>query len=215
MFKRYQRATLDVVGMVNANRSLQTRLSQSIARVQREHLLTVARASLDYGLAAGRLSEVSLRVTGGKLLLTMRGAWFGALTERQLVVCGGEPNAALDTPELPLHVDLHRAIYAATEAKAVLLMQPAALMTIARQGVPNDTLLDSHAALFQAAWDDAGGIAFLDSPASESVYAATAQGVIVIRGVGALAHGGDGNDALARLHSAERWAQVALHTPAF
>lgn len=202
MFKRYQRATLDVVDMVNANRSVQNRLSQSIARIQREHLLTIARAALDYGLAAGRLGEVSLRVAGGKLLLTMRGAWFGALTDRQLVVCGQEPNTALDTPELPTYVDWHRAMYAASDTKAVLFMQPAALLAIRTP----------HPAIFQPAWDDAGGIAFIHEGNPDAIAtAASTHGVIVIAGIGALAYGGDGNEALARLHSAERWAQVAQH----
>jgi ribulose-5-phosphate 4-epimerase/fuculose-1-phosphate aldolase len=228
MFKRYQRATLDVVGMVNANRSVQTRLSQSIARIQREHLLAVARASLDLGMVAGRLGEISLLVTGGKLLLTMRGVWFGALTDRQLVVCGQEPNAALDTLDLPTHVEWHRTIYAATDAKAVLLMQPAGLLALgtgatrhavsvqddgAHVGTRYSASATLSSANFQLAWDDAGGIAFVEGDSADAIaLAATAYGVVVMRGVGALAHGADGNEALAKLHSAERWAQVALFT---
>jgi ribulose-5-phosphate 4-epimerase/fuculose-1-phosphate aldolase len=228
MFKRYQRATLDVVGMVNANRSVQTRLSQSIARIQRENLLAVARASLDLGMAAGRLGEISLLVTGGKLLLTMRGVWFGALTDRQLVVCGLEPNSALDTPDLPTHVEWHRTIYAATDAKAVLLMQPAGLLALgtgatrhavsvqddgAHVGTRYSASATLSSANFQLAWDDAGGIAFVEGDSADAIaLAATAYGVVVMRGVGALAHGADGNEALAKLHSAERWAQVALFT---
>jgi hypothetical protein len=214
MLKRYQRATLDVVGMVNANRNVQSRLSQGVARIQRDHLLRVAELAMQQGLAAGRLSEASLRVTGGKLLLTARSCWFGAPTQAQMVVAAQEPNETLDTDDLPRHIEWHRAVYAATEAKATVLLQPSALLALATRAHESESELITPLRFEQMAhlWDaleDAGGIAYVRQPTFKVLGEAAAEaGVLVVAGVGALAYGKDGYDALARLQSAARWAEI-------
>lgn len=215
MFRRNPRA-LPEVNNPFASRSLQNRLAMSVPRIQREFLLALTAQALDVRLAAGRLSEASMRVLGpgNKFLVTARGCWFGAATERDLLLASMQPNRTLDAGDQPRRIAWHRAVYAATQAKTVLIAQPAALMAYAQRMAGEVMSAQAeglaHAALPDA-FDDAGAITFISAPTDDALgEAAQSCAVIVVQGAGAISYGVEGYEAVARMHSAERWADVAL-----
>lgn len=204
MFKRYQRLANDVVGLVNSPRSLQGRLRDSVApRPARERLLHLARQAHGAGLAAGLLSEASIRLKGQMLLLTGPGCWFADAGEDALVVCSLEGQPFPEGAELPQHSAWHCQLYRQTAARAVLLAQPAAVLAAAaeRDYLPPDVLPDAAALLGPVAIIEAAPT--LPEPLSEA-------GLYIIRGCGLLAWGPEGAELLARSHAVMRWAEVLL-----
>ncbi len=216
MFRRPQRTTAPLT-LIPAGRSVQNRLAATVPRFQREHLLAVAAQALDTGLAAGRLSEASLRVAGNKMLITGRATWFGSAGDGDLLLAAMQPNRTLDTPDLPHHIDWHRAIYATLpDVRVVLVVQPAALMKMAFQtkrahadeGIESAQVMRPDD-LFGFA-EDCGGLAALSDATAAAVAGMAAQASVLVTASGIISYGADGYEAIAKLHSAERWAQITM-----
>jgi ribulose-5-phosphate 4-epimerase/fuculose-1-phosphate aldolase len=216
MFRRPQRSSTPLTFAIGSC-SVQNRLATTVPRFQREHLLAVAGQALEVGLAAGRLSEVSLRVTGNKMLITCRGAWFGSVGDGDLLLAAMQPNKTLDTPDLPRHVEWHRAIYAALPAvKVIVIVQPAALMKMALQTIraydddgietPQVMRPDDGAGF----GDDFGGMAVVPNATAEAIAVAAAQAGVLLTTSGIISCGVEGYEAIAKLHSAERWAGIKI-----
>jgi ribulose-5-phosphate 4-epimerase/fuculose-1-phosphate aldolase len=119
-----------------------------------------------------------------------------------------QPNPTLDSDELPRSIAWHRAVYSVTAAKAVMLLVPPALLTLASRQ-DGRTRWDSMPLPFLR--EAAGGVMFLREPGIEAVTdAVNTNHVTVALGIGALTWGMDGYEVVARLHSAERAAEIAL-----
>lgn len=216
MFRRPPRATAPLV-LMPGGRSVQNRLAATVPRFQREHLLAVAAQSLEVGLAAGRLSEASLRVSGNKMLVTGRSAWFGSVTDSDLLLAAMQPNKTLDTPDLPQHIDWHRALYAAQPTlKVVLVMQPITLMQMSLRALStpvDDRMYEMPATTSDAATvfsADFGGMAIVPNATSAALAAASVQAGVLLTASGVVSYGAEGYEAIAKLHSAERWAAITM-----
>lgn len=164
MFKRYQKVTHHIVDMVNGPRAIKGRLRDGLApRFLREQLIQIAHSAAHHQLVAGTLAEASLRLVGGKMLITARGRWFGQLQDDDLAIATLDGSAFLDDDRLPLQTEWHRQIYNETSAKALLFLQPLALMTLSQRN------LAPQVALLPMAPDVVGTVLIADRllPASE------------------------------------------------
>lgn len=74
------------------------------------------------GLVSSHSGNISVRL-GDRLIITRRGSMLGHLTQKDLVETGVERNDR-NTPAASLELAVHRAIYRATQAQAVLHAHP-------------------------------------------------------------------------------------------
>lgn len=205
LLKAYQRLTLGIVHLVNAPRSSEARLREAVApRAVQSALCEGAHLAVERGLAAGTLAEISLRLRGGKLLINSAGAWLARLAGSDLAVVSIQQEwTAADTAPAR-HVAWHRAIYAATDAAAVVLCQPAAAMVIANTRTQLDPacLRDAPTATDGLIWA---------APETEAIRLMAARNrVLLIPGYGMLAWGESVTDALARAETANHWCAISL-----
>ena len=129
MLKGYMRLTNRVVGMVNSSQGVSGRLREGVApKKVRDSLLKCVRWCAEYRFSAGISSEVSIRARSTHYLITPRDAWFGALKDADLVIGSIDGSRLPGEAQLPEHHAVHQALYQSTDANAVVLCQPAALM---------------------------------------------------------------------------------------
>ena len=83
---------------------------------------------------AGSLGEISLRASGGKMLVSSRGFPLGRLNEAAMLTVGLQGNWKTTGLNLPEHAGWHRAVYANSGAKVAVLCQPVNACIMANKG---------------------------------------------------------------------------------
>lgn len=132
MLKRFQQATWKVVNLVNSPRKAQKITRSAVAsRVIFDQYLDAVKILDARYFCAGSLSEMSMRVGGGKFMINPTGIPFSLLDKESLIFPGIEKISQDMEPELARHTDWHRMIYKHSNATVVLLCQPQSLMTAA------------------------------------------------------------------------------------
>lgn len=202
MFKRYQQITHDIVGLVNAPRAVKGRLRDGLApRPIRDLLIQLAHSTAQNQLAGGTLAEASLRLAGGKLLITAQGRWFGALTDDDLAVATIDGSAFLDDDRLPAHIAWHRQLYQEANTRVILFLQPIDLLALAYHGLlPDDAMLP-------AARDNIGPLWLADT--LPDVAARPQDGrVVVIKGQGVVIWSDNAESIFAQAQLLAHWARL-------
>lgn len=205
MLKAYQRLTLRLVERVNRHRRLPVRTREALAPPKvSAALLDSFRQASERGFTAGPLGEASVRLQGGKLLITPKHAWPASLSAGELQIASIKGEWASDNDLLPAHLAWHRAIYRASNAQAVLLSQPASALVLAQRGEHLDPIV------FPEAEGACGGIAYLDDETEAIAEASARSGVIMLGSLGILAFGARPAEALARTAIITRWSEIQL-----
>jgi ribulose-5-phosphate 4-epimerase/fuculose-1-phosphate aldolase len=134
MLKQFQRATWKVVDLVNSPRKTQKITRSAVAsRVIFNQFLGAARIADGKNYFAGSLGEMSMRASGGKILINSKNIPFSMLDEETLLLAGSKQGQPDEELELPNHIDWHRLVYQYSEAAAVMLCQPRYLMYLANR----------------------------------------------------------------------------------
>ena len=152
MLKQFQRATWKVVDLVNSPRKAQKITRSAFAsRVIFDQYFDAAKVVDRKDFCAGSLSEMSMRVGGGKFMINPLDISFGFLDKEALLFPGIEKISPDMESELPKHAAWHQMIYKNTSAAAALLCQPQNLMTVAarKQLPPPGILKDADALIKQ------------------------------------------------------------------
>jgi len=132
MLKRFQQATWKVVNLVNSPRKAQKITRSAVAsRVIFDQYLDAVKIMDARHFCAGSLSELSMRVGGGKFMINPAGIPFSLVDKESLIFPGIEKISQDMAADLPRHADWHQMIYMHTNAAAVLLCQPQNLMVVA------------------------------------------------------------------------------------
>ena len=175
------------------------------SKAVREKLVSDGRLAADLGLAVGTLSEASVRLRSDQFLITRAGSWFSKLSDDDLIIASTNPKWPIGDKQLPDHCEWHRVIYASMEeVGAVFLGQPAAAMAVGvGEGMPEKGYL-------RAAGESVGGLASNEPIATAIAESVTSAGVILIQGLGVLAHGRDLDQAIRRMETVNRWCEIAL-----
>ena len=152
MLKQFQQATWKVVNLVNSPNKAQKITRNAVAsRVIFDQYMAAVKTVDAKQFCAGSLTEMSVRVGGGKFMVNPCGIPFDLLNTESLLFAGIDkliPN--LETG-LPKHAGWHQMIYKSTAAEAVLLCQPKNLMAVVnkRQKIPQGILKDADALIAQ------------------------------------------------------------------
>ena len=152
MLKQFQQATWKVVNLVNSPRKAQKITRNAVAsRVIFDYYLAAVKIIDAKQFCAGSLTEMSVRVSGGKFMVNPSGIPFNLLNTESLLFAGIEKVIPGSETELPKHAAWHQMIYKNTSAEAVLLCQPKNLMAVVnkKQEIPQGILKDADALIEQ------------------------------------------------------------------
>ncbi len=132
MLKHFQDLTWKVVNLVNsAAKNQRVTRNALTSRVILKEFIEVASRMDQKGFFAGTLGEISLRITGGKFLITPADKPLCLLTEEALCLAPIEKISSEVDKKFPKHLHWHQCIYKKTSAKAVVVCQPVYAMLLA------------------------------------------------------------------------------------
>lgn len=205
MFKQFQQLTLRVVDLVNSPRKTQRIMRDAaVSRVILRDFYEALKLMDNKGFFAGRLSEASLRGSGGKFLVTPAGKPFGLLSEKEMLavaITGKEETL----PGLPQHIDWHREIYRQTNANVVMLCQPVYACLLAQKGrLPaSDIFLDNE--------DFTGSMKVLKHADLNLAGNLQDESMFLIKGIGVLIWGTSLHELIGQLEILERMCRIDLY----
>ena len=153
---------------------------------------------------AGSLGEISLRASGGKMLVSSRGFPLGRLNEAAMLTVGLQGNWKTTGLNLPEHAGWHRAVYANSGAKVVVLCQPVNACIMANKG----RLPDKDVFIEAEQW--LGDVQLVHPHELRLDAALPAKGTLLAAGVGVFAWGEETNELLARLELLECCCEIGL-----
>ena len=203
MLEAYQRITNNLVRRVNEQRGIRGSVREAMApRKLRQQFVADCRAAAQQEVVTGMLAEASVRLIADKFLITERHCWWPQLEEENLVIAAQNREWFVGKQALPERVDWHRLVYAATEARAVLLCQPVAVLRLAALGwLPDGKVwLDVETAV---------SAPILTTPDNVTV-ALVDHDVVLVAGVGLLTTAASLNQAIARAETVAHWCQTTL-----
>jgi ribulose-5-phosphate 4-epimerase/fuculose-1-phosphate aldolase len=205
MLETYKRLANQLVGVVNNQQRMGKKTREAFAsREVRKGFLEAVRLLADQSFCAGILSEASLRVAGGKVLATVNGAFFPAMKEDRLGIFALVSDWAMEGQVPPLHLNWHRLVYANTDARAVVLCQPAAATLLAHRRV------EPLAQVLVDAADAIGGYALVEADDAAMQAKMDAVKLLALPGYGVLCWGDDLMQAIARVQAFERLCEISL-----
>ena len=153
---------------------------------------------------AGSLGEISLRASGGKMLVSSRGFPLGRLNEAAILTVGLQGNWKTTGLNLPEYAGWHRAVYANSGAKVAVLCQPVNACIMANKG----RLPDKDVFIEAEQW--LGDVQLVRPHELRLDAALPAKGTLLAAGVGVFAWGEETNELLARLELLERCCEIGL-----
>ncbi len=202
-----QQLTIKIVDLVNSPRKTQRIMrNATIPHMILKDFVDAANLMSERGFLIGCLSEISLRASGGKLLITPRESGPGRLSEENLLTVAIGHEAADEHLSLPRHIDWHRAIYANSAANCAALCQPVfASLAAARMRKPaEDVLLDAAEILKMTQCVKSTDIDLDENMEDE--------GILLIQAVGVLAWDKDLDAVLARIDTLERVCEIMVRS---
>jgi L-fuculose-phosphate aldolase len=181
-------------------------------RAAREALVEICRRLHERDLIGAGEGNVSLRLAGGRFLVTPSGASKGHLAPRDLVVVDRAGAVVEGAARASSELRMHLAAYAARpDVSAVVHAHPltAVALTVAGLPPPNDLVPEAAVMLGEIA------VAPFATPGTEELPAALApllprHDVLLLERHGALALGRTLGEAFDRMETLERVARVAL-----
>ena len=141
LLKKYQQLTLALIRLINAPRNDDTRLRKALVPPKTLQIfLECAQLAAERNLAMGVQPEMSVRLEGGKILITKSKSWFLRLSDQDLVIASLTKNEFGDHERLPPYVACHRAIYQTTNARAIFYSNSPIVAAFASTDEPSEPL---------------------------------------------------------------------------
>lgn len=210
MLQKYQKLTLSLVELVNRSRGRKAQTLDALASEQTRHtFVETFKTAHRLGLTAGTMSELSMRISGSKLLITPSRAWPESLGIADLVVAAIEHDWVDAQTEPPEFLGWHQAIYASSDSQAILFSQPAACVALCGLRIEMDL---NQRTLFAA---HSGGVVWAEPETDTIVDALKDHAVVLLHEHGMIARGGNLDEAVARSNTAERLCEIALQEALF
>jgi len=206
MLEAFKRAAWKSVEMVNPQGKLDKRARAAMApRVLMKTYLEECRRADAHGLALGTLSEASLRLPSGKMLINSAGTSLVRLREEDLCFIALDKEYVFSGNQPTVRADLHRTLYAVCpNAQAVLLCQPHnAVLCASRKIVPNANMLSDLQTFAQ-------GIVWLENAEDLNEKTISVAHSALLRGVGLLSWSAGMAEAVDQALMVERLAAYSL-----
>lgn len=210
MLQKYQKLTLSLVELVNRSRGRKAQTLDALASEQTRHtFVETFKTAHRLGLTAGTMSELSMRIGGSKLLITPFRAWPESLGIADLVVATIEDEWVDAHAEPPEFLGWHKAIYASSDAQAILLSQPTACIVL---GGLREVMDLNHRTVFAA---HSGGVAWAEPETDAIVAALKDHAIVLLHEHSMIARGESPDEAVARSDTAKRLCEIALQEALF
>lgn len=206
MLDGFKRATWKSVELVNSQGKMDKRARAAMAPrgIVKQYLEECQRAQKQ-GLLLGILSEASLRLPGGKMLINLAGSSLERLREEDLCFTSLEKDYAYSGNQPAVHSELHRTIYVLfPDVNAVLLCHPEnAVLCASRKILPNaDELIDLKSF--------ARGIQWLEKPEALIGEKITGAHSALVRGTGLFVWAKNLTEVVDHAAMIERMAKYSL-----
>ncbi len=205
MFKGFQQLTIKIVNLVNSPRKTQRIIrSASVPRMILKDFVYSIKQMEEKGFFISSLSEVSLRISTGKLLITPKDTPVGGISEECLLTTSVNPERDDELPNLPRHVDWHRSIYLNCEANCVALCQPLfTCIAAGRMRKPEeDILMDAGDVLRMIKCVKLSDLDLKECTEEE--------GILLIQSIGILVWGKDVDTVVSRIEVLERIYEIEI-----
>ncbi|NOX61967.1 MAG: class II aldolase/adducin family protein [Chloroflexi bacterium] len=205
LLKRYQQLTLTVVRLINAPRKDNAKVRKALIPPKiLQTFLECGQLVASRNLLMGVQIEMSVRLAGGKFLITKERSWFPRLDEQDLLVASLTKEAFGDHERLPARASWHRAIYQATQSGAVLSSNAPLAAAFASLEAGQDKEPAKRRHLLPAA--------LVCIPPDAKLIASTARErpVFLIQDYGLLAVGDALHEAIAHAEMAVYWCQQTM-----
>jgi len=187
MFETYSKFTNSLVDMVNSSRGLNRRTRNALVPTEvRKAFKDGAKLAVELGLVLDTVSEMSARLSGGKMLATIEDAMFTRMGDEQTGFFSLTTDSGLEEQKSPpRHFNWHQALYADEEVQAVLYCHSPALLRAANShSLPDIAVLVDAAELLQA-------VDFADPEAEAIATASKEASMLLIPQHGLLTWGAD------------------------
>lgn len=206
MLEGFKRAAWKSVDLVNPQGKLDKRARAAMApRVLMKTYLEECRRADAHGLTLGSLSEASLRLPSGKMLINAAGTSLARLREEDLCFIALDKEYVFSGNQPAVRADLHRALYnACPNVQAALLCQPQyAVLCASRKIVPNANMLSDLQTFAQ-------GIVWLEKAEDVNEKTIGSAHSVLLRGVGLLSWAVGMAEAVDQALMVERLAAYSL-----
>jgi ribulose-5-phosphate 4-epimerase/fuculose-1-phosphate aldolase len=209
MFKDFQQLTIKIVNLVNSPRKTQRIIrNTTVPRMILKNFVEIIRLMETRQIFLGSLSEISIRTSGGKMLVTPKDLPTSRISEESLLSTAINPDTAVSIPDLPEHIDWHRLIYSKSEANAIVLCQPVFSCILAeRMQTPNKTVLAEAGKIIDLVRCVKMEEVQLDQKVENEC-------ILLIRSIGVLAWGKELDSVLSRIETVERICEIEIRSGA-
>lgn len=186
MFETYSKFTNSLVDIVNSSRGLNRRTRNALVPSEvRKAFKDGAKLAVELGLVMDSVSEMSTRLSGGKLLATTAGAMFTRMGDEDTSFFSLSTDVGLEQKAPPRHMGWHQALYANEGIHWVLYCQsPVILRAANNHSLPDPAVLADVAELLQA-------VDFADPEAEAIATASKEASMLLIPQHGLLTWGAD------------------------
>jgi ribulose-5-phosphate 4-epimerase/fuculose-1-phosphate aldolase len=125
--------------MVNSSRGLNRRTRNALVPGEiRKTFKEGARLAVELGLVIDTVSEMSARLSGGKMMATTAEAMFARMGDADTGIFSLTTNTGLEQKAPPRHLDWHQSLYADEDILWVLYCQSPAILRAANQHILPD-----------------------------------------------------------------------------
>jgi ribulose-5-phosphate 4-epimerase/fuculose-1-phosphate aldolase len=193
MFETYSKFTNSLVDMVNSSRGLNRRTRNALVPSEvRKAFKDGAKLAVELGLVIDTVSEMSARLSGGKVLATTAEALFTRMGDLHTGFFSLISDTSLEQKAPPCHMDWHQALYAIEDINWVLYCHsPAILKAANSKTLPDPGVLVDAAELLQA-------VDFTDPEAGAIASASEKASMLLIPQHGLLSWGADVYEAIVK-----------------
>ncbi len=205
MLKGFQQLSLKIVGLVNSPGKTQRIVRDAtVSRMILKDFFEIIRIMDAKRYFAGAMGEISLRASGGTMLISSRGIPMARLTEESLLPINMQGGMDLADMDLPDYTEWHHTVYIKSGARYAVLCQPLYACIVANSGQ-----LPAKKVLVEA--EERLGNMHLGNPDELLPDGKLGnKGTWLVDGVGVFAWGEDLNEILARLDLLERWCEIGI-----
>ncbi|NPV87748.1 MAG: class II aldolase/adducin family protein [Anaerolineae bacterium] len=205
MFDRLSKASRDVVNLVSTQSRVDAKTRDIlIPRPTRKILVETARLVFEENLSAGFLSELSMRLSGGKMAINALNTSFATLSEGDFAILNLNNGKTVTSVIPSRRVGWHCLAYNLTNANFAILCQPVASMIMAHKMALPDF------ALFEDAEEAIDRIT-CSTPDDDTLRKLIPENhAILIRGCGLFVWGETPQSTLARAALVNRLCEISI-----
>ena len=207
MLKDFQQLTIKIVNFINSPQKTQRIIRDTtVPRMVLNDFVEAIRSFDNKGFFLGSCSEISLRIKGGKLLITAPDRPMSRVTEETLLAATINPDITGSNSNFPRHIDWHRSIYMKNEANAIMLCQPVfSCIVSGKMQIPDKTILVEGAEII-----DSIKYAEISDMQFDNEINLGNEGIFLIRSIGELAWGKNLDEVFSRVELVERICEIQI-----